>query len=241
MSNSYRSHRRRKKKSNAGRLGLAGALTGVVGIAAVAVGIMVMRPDGGGADPAAPPAAASGGQQDEGGGAIPAAGSAPKTGAPLSLTTPEGYGYGLAAVKAGTDGHPLDSSKPSPAGSGYAYADYVLTNNQRRPVLLDFPADLFLPKDRVPASAQERCMPQPGVPSAMCTLPNHSKVIARLNGSRPPVKQDDDTFIPAGASYLVRIATDLPVKDGLADSDVKLYVWETRFTNDRKGIELSFP
>ncbi|MFI6516322.1 hypothetical protein ACIBF1_12255 [Spirillospora sp. NPDC050679] len=240
MSNSYRSHRR-KKKSNAGRLGLAGALTGVVGIAAVAVGIMVIRPDGGGEDPAAPPAAASGGERDEGGAPVPGAAPMPKTGAPLSLTTPEGYGYGVAAVKAGTDDRPLATSKTSPAGSGYAYADYVLTNNQRRPVLLDFPADLFVPKDRVPASAQERCMPQPGIPSQMCTLPNQSKVIARLNGARPPIRQDADTLIPAGASYLVRIATDLPVEDGLAASDIKLYVWETRFTNDRKGIELAFP
>ncbi|MDL4771418.1 MULTISPECIES: hypothetical protein [Thermomonosporaceae] len=235
MSNSHRSHRRRKKHS-AGRLGLAGALTGVLGIAAVAGGIMVVRhtSDGGGSTP---PSLTS---QVGGTGGLSVA-AAPKGGPAQSFTTPEGYGYDLSAVKTGTDARPLSGSTPPPSGSSYAYADYVLTNNQRRPVLLDFPSDLFVPLSQVPGSARERCMPQPGIPEHMCTLPNHSEVTARLNGSKAPIEEDGEKLMPAGASYLVRIAADLPVKDGLDAADLKLYVWDARFTSDRKGVEIAFP
>jgi len=233
MSNSYRSHRRRRK-SSAGKLGLAGALTGAVGIAAVAVGIVVLRPDASDGKAATPTLASQG---DGAAGSAPS----PDAGPTLNVTTPEGYGYGLAAAKAGTDARPLPTSSPAPSGSTYAYADYVLTNTQKRPILLDYPADLFLPRSEVPSDERDRCMPQPGVPDDMCTLPNHSRVTARLNGSKPPISDNGDTMIPAGASYLVRIATDLPVKDGLKTDAVRLYIWDARFTSDRKGIELNFP
>ncbi|MFB4303425.1 hypothetical protein [Actinomadura sp. NTSP31] len=235
MSNSYHSHRRRRK-SGAGRLGLAGALTGVVGIAAVAAGIVYFRPDGDGGGNTGRPSLASQGET----GAHSAA-PAPKTGPPVNFTTPEGYGYSLAAVKAGTDRQPLGATQAPPSGTTYAYADYVLTNSQRRPVLLDFPADLFMPKSQVPADAQGRCMPQPGIPDDLCTLPNHSEVTARLGGSKAPVDDGGDQMIPAGASYLVRIATDLPVADGLSAGELKMYVWNARYTSDRKGVEIAFP
>jgi hypothetical protein len=239
MSDSHqprRSHRRRKK-SNAGRIGIAGALTGAVGIAAVAAAIAVLRPGGdAGADPARP---ASAGQPDTGDHGPSAA--APKSGTPVDFMTPEGYGYSLAAVKAGTDKQPLGATKAPPSGTTYAYADYVLTNSQRRPVLLDYPADLFLPKARVPEAARERCMPQPGIPDDMCTLPNHSEITARIDGAKPPADENGSAMIPAGASYVVRIATDLPVDAGLSADDVRLYVWNARFTSDRKGIRLTFP
>ncbi len=230
------SHRRRKRAS-AGRLGLAGAVAGAVGIAAIAAGIVLLRPDSGSGGPATEPSLAS-----EGGVGVQIASvPAPKAGAPLNVTTPEGYGYSLAAIRAGTDRQPLGATQAPPSGTTYAYADYVLTNTQRRPVLLDFPADLFMPKDRVPASAQERCMPQAGIPDDMCTLPNHSKVTGRIDGAGPPVEDGGDTMIPAGASYIVRIASDLPVEDGASSGDLRLYVWNARFTSDRKGIGLAFP
>lgn len=241
MSNShrpYRSHRRRKK-SNAGRLGLAGALTGAVGIAAVAAGIVILRPDSGsgsGSDAARP---ASAGQGD--GGTRGPSVTAPKTGPPVNFATPEGYGYSLAAVTRGTDEQPLGATKAPPSGSTYAYADYVLTNSQRRPVLLDYPADLFMPKAKVPSSTRERCMPQPGIPDDMCTLPNHSEITARVGAAKAPVDENGSAMIPAGASYVVRIATDLPVDDDLSADDLRLYVWNARFTSDRKGVRLSFP
>lgn len=239
MSNSYqpyRSHRRRKK-SSAGRLGLAGALTGAVGIAAVAGGIVILRPGGDSAEEPTRPASAGQGEAVPRGPSVPE----PKTGPPVNFTTPEGYGYSLAAVKAGTDARPLGATKPPPSGTTYAYADYVLTNSQRRPVLLDYPADLFVMKAQVPASVQERCMPQPGIPDDMCTLPNHSKITARVGESKPPVDENGSKMIPAGASYVVRIATDLPVNDDLSADGLRLYVWNARFTSDRKGIRLAFP
>jgi hypothetical protein len=230
----YRSHRRRKK-SQAGRLGLAGAVTGAVGIAAVAGVIVFLRPGSGG-EGSAPPVLA--GQGDGGAGtSVPA----PEAGPPVGFTTPEGYGYSLAAVMAGTSRQPLGATQAPPDGTTYAYADYVLTNSQRRPVLLDFPADLFMPKAQVPSSAQERCMPQAGIPDDMCTLPNHSKITARVGGSKAPIEDGGDTMIPAGASYVVRIASDLPVKEDLSADDLRLYVWNARFTSDRKGVRLAFP
>ncbi|NDU74746.1 hypothetical protein GWI34_19255 [Actinomadura sp. DSM 109109] len=238
MSNSrqpYRSHRRRRK-SHAGRAGLAGALTGAVGIAAVAGAIVVLRPgtdDGGGSS--APSLASRG--EAAAGASVPA----PKAGPPVDFTTPEGYGYSLAAVRAGTSRQPLGATQAPPSGTTYAYADYVLTNNRRRPVLLDFPADLFMPKSQVPSSARERCMPQAGIPDDMCTLPNHSRITARIGGSKAPFDESGDTMLPAGASYVVRIASDLPVEDGLSPDDLRLYVWNARFTSDRKGVPLDFP
>ncbi|TMR01807.1 hypothetical protein ETD83_13910 [Actinomadura soli] len=239
MATSYRPHHshRRKKNSNAGRLGLAGALAGAVGIAAVAAGIVILRPDAEpGAEPAKPASAGQGAPGAQGP-SVPA----PKAGPPVGFTTPEGYGYSLAAVKAGTDGQPLGATGAPPSGTTYAYADYVLTNSQRRPVLLDYPADLFLPKERVPPSTRERCMPQPGIPDDMCTLPNQSKITARVGGAKAPVDENGSTMIPAGASYVVRIATELPADADVSADDLRLYVWNARFTNDRKGIRLAFP
>jgi hypothetical protein len=234
VSNSYHSHRRRRK-SGAGRLGLAGAVTGVVGIAAVAAGIVYFRPSGDAGGTGRPSLASQGETGSQ------SAAPLPKTGPPVNFTTPEGYGYSLAAVKAGTDRQPLGATEAPPSGTTYAYADYVLTNSQRRPVLLDFPADLFMPKSQVAPDAQSRCMPQPGIPDDLCTLPNHSKITARLGGSKAPVNDDGDQMMPAGASYLVRIATDLPVKDALSAGDLKMYVWNARYTSDRKGVEIGFP
>ncbi|MGP4027727.1 hypothetical protein [Actinomadura sp. 3N407] len=239
MSNSYQPYRtnHRRKKRNAGRLGLAGALTGAVGIAAVATVIVVVRPGGDPGGEAARPTLAGQGSAAPVKSSVPA----PETGPPVGFTTPEGYGYSLAAVKAGTDGRPLGATEPPPSGTTYAYADYVLANSQRRPVLLDYPVDLFMPKAQVPASAQERCMPQAGIPDDMCTLPNHSEITARVDGSKPPIDENGTMMIPAGASYVVRIASDLPVNDDVSAGDLQLYVWNARYTSDRKGIGLAFP
>ncbi|MFV2177088.1 hypothetical protein ACFHW2_05300 [Actinomadura sp. LOL_016] len=240
-SNRPRSGGRRRRKptrAGAGRLGLAGALTGAIGIAAIAAGIVVLRPesdtDGGGSRPS---------QASGAGAASPSMSSqpAPETGAAVNFTTPEGYGYSLAAVRSGTDAKPLGSTQAPPSGTTYAYADYVLTNTQRRPVLLDFPADLFMPEEQVPGDARERCMPQVGIPDDMCTLPNHSEVIARVDRSEAPFEEAGTRMMPAGASYVVRIASDLPVQDGVSAGDLKLYVWNARYTSDRKGIELPYP
>ncbi|GAA4229389.1 hypothetical protein GCM10022254_21680 [Actinomadura meridiana] len=48
-------------------------------------------------------------------------------------------------------------------------------------------------------------------------------------------------MIPAGASYVVRVATDLPVRDDVSADELRLYVWNARYTSDRKGVQIAFP
>ncbi|MEV5571454.1 hypothetical protein AB0L06_15500 [Spirillospora sp. NPDC052269] len=98
-----------------------------------------------------------------------------------------------------------------------------------------------MPRDSVPSSARERCMPQPGVPESMCTLPNHSEVTARIGDAKAPFVQDGDTVLPAGGSYVVRVASDLPVSADTSSRDLRLYVWDVRFTSDRKGVQIPLP
>jgi hypothetical protein len=231
----HRSHRRTKKR-NVGKLGLAGAVTGVAGVAVIAMAIVILRPDagGGGADAHA---IGRGGAPVVEGRVRP-----PETGSTLSLRTPDGFGYSVGAARGGTDNQPLaGTSTPPPSGTTYAYIDYVLTNTQSRKALLDFPGDLFVKRDLVPADVRGRCMPQAGTPEDMCTLPNHSTVIGYLGDARAPIEDSDDQYLPSRASYLVRVATDLPVDKALTQDDLGLYVWDARYTGDRRAIKASFP
>lgn len=84
-------------------------------------------------------------------------------------------------------------------------------------------------------------MPQAGIPDDMCTLPNRSEVTARIDGAEPPVDENGTMMIPAGATYLVRIASELPVDKGISADDLRLFVWNARYTSDLTGIELAFP
>jgi hypothetical protein len=166
-----------------------------------------------------------------------------KTGSQLDVSTPDGYSYSLAAVKAGTAERPLADTTTRPTtGTTLGYADYVITNTGTDAALLDFPADLFVKRSRVPASvlAKDRCMPQPGAPSDMCTLPDHTDVVNTL-GFAPPRSENGDQYIPAGASYLVRVATDMPVDASISPHDMRLYVWNPRFVPDRRAVEVPFP
>jgi hypothetical protein len=47
--------------------------------------------------------------------------------------------------------------------------------------------------------------------------------------------------MPAGASYLVRVATDLPVSTDLTQGEMNLYIWDARYISDRKAVLLAFP
>ncbi|RAY12036.1 hypothetical protein DPM19_27200 [Actinomadura craniellae] len=229
MSRSHRRHRARRRRGTSAAL--AGTLAGVAGIAAIAIGVVALRPDDGGR-----PAAASSASPDAS--SLPS----PGTGPVLNLTAPEGYAYGLGAVKAGTSDRPLPRSTPPPADGTYPYVDYVLTNRGSGPALLDYPADLFVRRSLVPEDVRGRCMPQPGVPDDLCTLPAESQVIGRIGGSRPPDQQPSgDIMMPAGASYLVRVAAQLPVGKKAGADDLRLYVWHVRFVSDRKGVEVALP
>jgi hypothetical protein len=237
-SQSSGSHRRRRKKSNAGRIGIAGALAGVLGIAAIAIIIVMLRSS---SHHAPAPVRAGIGQDAPSPSGEAKAVSTPKTGATLSIANTDGYAYGIGAARGGTNNSPLPKTSAPPNGSTYAYADYVLTNTGQRPALLDFPADLFVKKSLVSTEAQARCMPQAGAPDDMCTLPNHSAVIGYLNGSGAPVSQDGDQYMPPGASYLVRVATDLPVSTELQQINMNLYIWDARYISDRKAVLVAFP
>jgi hypothetical protein len=237
MAQTYHSHRRQRKARNAARLGIAGGVTGVVGVAAVAGLIVVVRAHGRQVEP--PPRTVAASTTSTGGQSL----ARLSTGTKLDLSTPDGYTYSIAAVKAGTADRPLAStSTPAPAGATLAYIDYVITNTGTRPALLDFPADLFVKRSLVPHAvlAANRCMPQPGAPSDTCTLPDHTDVVNTL-GFPPPTSQDDDQYIPAGAGYLVRVATDLPVSTSARQDDLGLYVWNPRFVSDRQAVKVELP
>src|SRR5262249_23702951 len=148
---------------------------GVVGIGAVTALIVVLRPGGGGGDTAGTQVGSSSSQP---GGSLQQL-ATPKTGPVLSLATPDGFAYGLGAVKGGVTPQPLTKGgTPAPSGGAFAYADYVLTNTGSTPALLDFTAaDLFVKRTQVPDASQARCMPQPGTPDDMCTLPNSATIL----------------------------------------------------------------
>ncbi|MDN3353506.1 hypothetical protein [Actinomadura sp. DC4] len=214
-------------------------MTGVLGVCAVAGLIMMVRSHHNGSEPIPRSVAARTSATAAKGGVRRL--SQLKTGTKLDVTTPDGYSYSLAAVKAGTDDRPLASTKtPPPEGATLGYVDYVITNTGTAPALLDFPADLFVKRSLTVGTAKTRCMPQPGAPSDMCTLPDHTDVVNTL-GFAAPHTEDEDQYIPAGASYLVRVATDLPVSDSTDARDLGLYVWNPRFTPDRRAIQVPIP
>ncbi|WP_119730957.1 hypothetical protein [Thermomonospora amylolytica] len=165
----------------------------------------------------------------------------PVTGRPLTVVTPEGDRYTMAAVRAGVGRAPVSGLPAPPPGKGYAFIDYVLTNPHRRPILLDFPPDLLLRRTAVPADFAERCVFRIGAPEELCDLPNRSRVIARLRGSRGLVRIDADTYLAPRSSYLVRVVADAPVLDTLGPPDMALYVWQVRFTGDRIARRIPFP
>lgn len=236
MERNHRSRRRRTKARRAARLVIAGGAAGVAGVIAVAVLTVFLRDHlgaGAGRREAAASSSASAG--------IGLIGL--RTGDELSLTTPDGFTYDVAGVKAATSNRPLSTDRtPPPAGATLAYADYVITNTGTRPALLDFPADLFVRRSKLPPSvrAANRCMPQPGAPADMCTLPDHTDVVNML-GFAPPTSSYGDQYIPAGATYLLRVATDMGVSEDTGPDDLALYVWNPRFAPDRRAVRIPLP
>ena len=226
MPGSHRVYHRRASKSRAAKLGLAGAVAGALTVGGITAAVVVLGPHPSGRGH---PILGTAGDTADGNAApsrMPApipVGTAAPAGPVLSVTTPDDYRYSMAAVTAGT--------REPVAGSVRAYADYVLSNTQNRPILVDFPADLFIRRAMVPKAGQSRCMP----------LPDQAQIVLRLRNSAEPIVNGADTFIPPGASYLVRVTTDLPVKKKATRGDMKLYVWNVRFTADRKAVEVAFP
>lgn len=121
MATSHHSHRRSRARRTA-RLGIAGGLTGIAGVAVVAALIGVVRPHGHRDEPA--PRAVDHVRRPS-----------PRPGAhrsPLALSTPDGFGYAVAAVKAGTADHPLAGPRTPPT-TGTTLA-YIEARNRAPPV-----------------------------------------------------------------------------------------------------------
>ncbi|PKK14498.1 MAG: hypothetical protein BUE48_009665 [Thermomonospora sp. CIF 1] len=165
----------------------------------------------------------------------------PATGRPVTVTTAEGHRYTVAAVRGAVDPAPLPGVQVPPPGKGYAFIDYVLTNPQHHPILLDFPPYVFLRRSVVPPDFASRCVKRIGAPPELCDPPGRSQVIARLRGSADLIRQDADTYLAPGASYLVRAMADPPVPDSADHRDMGLFIWEVRFTGDRRSRHAPFP
>src|SRR3954468_18025796 len=97
-------HRRQKRAGNAARLGVAGGVTGVVGVAAVAGLIVMVRSHGDRTEPGPRTVAARTNASDLNGSSVGSrvttgvrAPVQPKTGTKLDVSTPEGFTYSLAA------------------------------------------------------------------------------------------------------------------------------------------------
>ncbi|TNY37086.1 hypothetical protein [Thermomonospora catenispora] len=224
-----RSRRRsRRRRRGAGRLG--GALSALLGLTATA-GLL-----------AALDAGASLHRQVAhvtGPSPMPPATDRPAAGRPVTVATPEGDRYTMAAVRTGVERAPLPGLPAPPPGKGYAFADYVLTNPHHRPLPLVFPPGLLLRRTAVPAEHAERCVFRFGAPERLCEPPGRSRVIARLRGSQGPIRIGSGVHLAPRSSCLVRVVADAPVPESLDRGDMALYVWRVRFTGD--GIARRIP
>ncbi|MFI0410882.1 hypothetical protein [Actinomadura sp. 3N508] len=190
----------------------------------------------------------SGDGDGDGGTAIgPAAGARgpdvalPRAGKAIEVGTADGAKYRIAAVSGGVaDGVPTTFQSP-PSGTSTAYVEYLLSNPTSQRVLLDFPGDVFVKRTLVAPDARGRCMPQAGVPEDMCTPPTKSRVVRRLAGGEPIPGEGGDTYMPPGATYLVRATVDVPVQREASRDDMSLYVWKQLYMADQLAKQAPFP
>jgi hypothetical protein len=170
-----------------------------------------------------------------------AAAALPPSGTPIEVATTDGSRYRLATVRGGTDDGAQGAQSPAPAGTSYAFIEYVLTNSGSQPSLLDFPGDVFLDRKLVVRSAQGRCVWQPGVPESMCTPPVRSTIVRRLGGGDLQNGDGGDRYLPPGSSFLVRAVVEVPVRERTKQSDLRLYVWKQLYMADQLAKEAPFP
>ncbi|MFB4317325.1 hypothetical protein [Actinomadura sp. 21ATH] len=164
-------------------------------------------------------------------------GRLPRTGTPVEVGTADGSRYRIAAVTWGLTG----GGQARATGGRAAYIDYVLTNPSGGRVLLDFPGDVFLKRTLVAQQARGRCMWQAGVPEDMCTPPIRSAVVRRLAGEPPAAGEGGDTYLPPGASVLVRATVEVPVSDRIRRDDLRLYIWKQLYMADQLAKRAPFP
>ncbi|MGI5204470.1 hypothetical protein ACQEU6_23175 [Spirillospora sp. CA-108201] len=227
-----RERERRERRRKGRRSGLVAA--GVLVLAGLVTAGLVLTPGSG--DEGATEAAPAAGERAPGGAKPPPAGS------PITVGTADGSRYRIAAVTSGiSDGVVTASRSTPPSGTAFPYIEYILANPGGGKVLLDFPGDVFVRRDLVTPAARGRCMPQAGVPEALCTPPTDSQVVRRLAGGALVAGEGGDKYLPPGSSYLVRATVDVPVARGVRRSDMALYVWKQLYMADRLARRAPFP
>ncbi|MCP9953213.1 hypothetical protein LUX33_35420 [Actinomadura madurae] len=225
--------RQRQARRRAGRRGGLVA-AGVLAVAGLVTAGLVLTPGSGG--DSGSDAAAAGGQPAGAGGELPPAGP------PITIGTADGSRYRIATVTSGvSEGVVTTFQSTPPSGTSFPYIEYILSNPSDQKVLLDFPGDVFVKGDLVAPNARGRCMPQAGVPEAMCTPPTRSQVVRRLSGGALIPGEGGDKYIPPGAAYLVRATVDVPVDQNIKRSDMGLYVWKQLYMADQLAKQAPFP
>ncbi|TDD29749.1 hypothetical protein E1287_30355 [Actinomadura sp. KC06] len=230
---SRRRARQGKTRRTGGRRGGRGGLVaaGVLVLAGlITVGLVLTRGSGDG-DTANRPAAGAPGPD------VPL----PRAGKAIEVGTADGAKYRIAAVSSGVADGVVTTFQSPPSGTSFAYVEYLLTNPTNQKVLLDFPGDVFVKRALVAPDAQGRCMPQAGVPEDMCTPPTKSRVVRRLTGGEPIPGEGGDTYMPPGATYMVRATVDVPVQREISRKDMGLYVWKQLYMADQLAKQAPFP
>ncbi|MEO3783119.1 hypothetical protein ABGB12_07310 [Actinocorallia sp. B10E7] len=204
-------HRARSTQKKTPGKTLPAVIAAAVAVVAIGVAIFLIRPGEETADPASQNA--------------PAAASTPETGTRLELTSTEDYSYSLGAIKADLD------------SEGHAYIEYLVTNTSGQTVPFEAPGQLFLPQEE---AGTKVCADQEGTDAGLCSPPTKWE-IAGFVGDTPPSPDGVDQYMPAGASFIVRVTTKSPVAESADVANFKLYVWDVRFTRNRIAQEIPLP
>ena len=190
---------------------LPAVIATAVTVVAIGVVVFLVRPGGETANPAS---------QD-----APAASSTPRTGTQLGFTSTEDFAYSLGAIKAG-----LDSGR-------HAYIEYLVANTSGRTAPFEAPGQLFLLKEE---SGSEACVDQEGTEVGLCSPPTESEIVGFVGDARPS-PDGVDQYMPAGASFIVRVTTKDPVAETADVANLRLYVWDVRFVRNRIAQGLPLP
>lgn len=111
---------------------------------------------------------------------------------------------------------------------GNAFADYELSNTAGHSQELKMPGQLLVRRSALLTEAQNRCAPT-ALP-AMCMLPAHTVVTARLGGSAALGLKSGNLVMPAHSSYTLRITTDGTAGPALTQADLALYVTDPQLS-----------
>jgi serine/threonine protein kinase len=117
---------------------------------------------------------------------------------------------------------------------GNAFADYELSNTAGHSQELKMPGQLLIRRSALPAEAQNRCAPTE-LP-AMCMLPAHTMVTARLAGSAALDLKSGSLVMPARSSYTLRITTEGAAGPALTQADMALYVTDPQFSTKNVAV-----